>query len=230
MAENNFQYLWKNSRMFRQIFLHNGTFKSVNNIDLGKAEVFWRNRDPDVDWDLCGIGGCKLLVEKGTPCKNHCKPGYMAAWKWHQGILYRYARTRVASVRGREYRAVHTDLAERVFGEIPDGYRVFYFDRNPFNLRSNNLILLSKVAIAAVQAGALSAIDAVGMDEVLSRYLVGKIGKGRPCLQWGYNVRSISMAAQIGDARVRQEISRKNLDPGNLRSIARFVHKHGIDK
>lgn len=226
MAENNFKQLWESSRMFRQLFLHNGTFKSVNNIDLGKAEVFWWNREPDVDWDLCGIDGCKLLVEKGTPCKNHCEPGYMATWKWHQGVLYKYMSTRIASACGRDYRAVHLDRAEREFGNIPDGYRVFYLDVNPFNLRRENLILLSKVSMAAVRADALSVVDAIRMDEILSGYLSNKIGKGRPCSQWGYNIRSIAMAARVSKARVRQEISRKNIDPSSLRSIAQFVHKH----
>lgn len=220
-----FQSLWDQSRAFRRIFLYNGIFRAVNNRDVARAEALWWDRYPKLSWDFCNVDSCMTLAANGKPCQEHMKTKVLPRWKWNKGILYRYMsfdHGQNKRLVGREYRAYHLHLAKEVFGEVPSGYRVYYIDGNPFNLRKGNLILLSKVALAAVEAGALSIADAMGLDDVLGEYIASKTLRGRPKSQWSYNLETIAETAGVKRTWVQKEIERGNLDPSDLASVGAF--------
>lgn len=227
-----FQDLWDQSQAFRHLFLFNGIFRSPNDTDVAKAEALWWDRYPNLEWGFCDVDGCMTLVEKNDHCQKHGTDKKMPRWKWHKGILYRYRyfyHGQNKRQTGRQYTAYHKLLATRVFGSVPDGYRVHYSDGNPFNLRKNNLILLSKVALATVKAGTLSVADAMGLDDVLQEFLADKVGRGRPKHQWSYNLETIARAAGVKIKWVQKEIERGNLDPSDLASISEFCSRSKVE-
>ena len=228
--ESNFQELWEGSRQFRQLFLHNGIFRSVNQVDVEKAEAAWWNRYPKLHWMFCNQDGCKKLVAAGDRCKEHMPGGAFPLWRWWQGILYRYMRGTAFILRShvehkREYRAYHRVMAEKVYKKIPPKYRVWYADGNPFNLREENIIVLSLPMLAAVKAGAISEATAILLDEKIIDVYVREAKVGRPKKQWVYNMQTIAKAAGIKPERVRQEIHRGHLEPADLSSVVLFCNK-----
>lgn len=224
-----FQELWDQSQAFRHLFLYNGIFRSPNDIDVAKAEALWWDRYPNLEWGFCDVDGCMTPVESRDHCQKHGTADNLPRWKWHKGILYRYMRFDHGQNKrqgGRQYVAYHKHLAKQVFGKVPQGYRVYYSDANPFNLWRGNLILLSRVALAAVQQEVLSVSDAIMLDDVLQDFLADKGKDGRRKQQWSYNLETIARAAGVKPTWVRQEIHRGNLDPGNLDSISEFCSRN----
>ena len=217
---SSFHDLWNGSRLFRQIFLHNGIFKSPNNVDIGKAEYFWWDRHPKLDWSICEKEGCCGLVVSGDNCPN-CS-SELTQWKWHSGVLYRLHPNGSG---GKEYVAHHLRIGRIVFGEVPPGYDVFCVDGNPFNLRKDNIVLLSVVSIPAVDSGVLSIQDALRMEQILGDFIPQVVGRGRPKRHWVYSMVDIASSCGVRVERVRQAISRKELDPGSLKSIVAFCQK-----
>lgn len=223
-----FQELWSHSIAFRSLFIRNGIFHSVNNVDVAKAEAFWWDRFPKLDWGFCDYNGCGHLVVDGERCQQHLDQKKMPKWKWANGILYRYLHFypgNVVKVLRPEYRAYHIHLAEKIYGKTPNGCAVYYADGNPFNLRRNNLILLSKVSLAAVKSGVLSVEDAEKMDFILKDFLKEVMTIGRPKKEWKYGLNAIAENAGVDADRVSLEIHRGNLDPSSLTSVIEFCLK-----
>jgi len=223
-----FKELWDGSSKFRRLFLYNRILRTVNETDLGRAEIFWSDRSPWLDWALCGYEGCSALAIAGQRCQRHKEDAKMLPWKWHKGILYRYMRsTRLPGHRSRgdEYRQFHLHRARLMWGDLPAGYIVHYKDENPFNLRKDNLLIMSKVMRAAVREGVISIPDAVVLDEIMEQYISVRLKQGRPKRQWVYTWQTIAGAAQIKIERARQAASRGNLDPSDLASVVEFCHK-----
>jgi hypothetical protein len=235
--KRNFEELWGRSRAFRQLFIHNGIFEDANKVDVAKAEVMWWDRYPRLDWAFCGQDDCPRLVVKGERCEKHSESGQRSRWKWSQGVLYRfmavpYFKGDKGNDGGRiyEYVAYHLHQARKVFEEIPPGFNVHYADGNPFNLRTDNLILLSSVILAAVQAGVVSIGKALELDDVLMDELLGSLGRGRRKAQWVYTIESIAKAAGVAQSTIRADVSPRGiLDPNDLRSIASYIHQR-MDK
>lgn len=222
-----FQELWDESSKFRRLFLHNGIFRTINEIDLGKAEAMWWDRFPKLDWMLCGQDGCRRLVARGDRCLDHMPSGALPLWRWTQGILYKYKDSLSGKGetfrRRRQYVAYHRFLAEKEFGEIPMKCRVWYADGNPFNLRRDNLILVTTPMLAAIKAGVITEPTAVMLDDVIYDSFSKDATAGRPKNQWVYNMQSIAMGANVKEERVRQAVSRGDLEPGNLMSVSKFM-------
>jgi hypothetical protein len=224
-----FEDLWTNSQMFRQLFLLNGVFESVNKVDLGKAEVLWFYRYPRVEWGFCDVDGCASLVPKGQVCPKHIKESpRMPRWKWNGGILYRYFSKKEYVGDLKRSRSEYIDFrryqANKIWGGIPDGYSVYTSDGNPFNLHRTNLILLSDIATVAVKGGVLKIPEAVTMDDVLESYIKETFRRGRPKSQWVYTFEAIAQVAGVRAERARQAVSRRQLDPSKLESIVEFCH------
>lgn len=226
-----FQRLWERSRAFRQLFIHNGIFASANDKDVAKAEVMWWDRYPRLQWDFCGVDDCSRLVVRGEHCEQHTKTGLRPRWKWSQGVLFRfmavpYFKGDRGNDGGRifEYVAYHLHQARKVFEEIPAGFSVYYADGNPFNLRADNLILLSNVMLAAVKSGTVTIGRAVELDDVLVDELLSSPINGRRKTQWVYTVESIAKAAGVSIHRVRAAVSEGKLDPSDLASITNYIH------
>lgn len=226
-----FAELWDQSQAFRQLFLHNDIFPSVNRVDIEKAEVMWYHRYPKFTWTFCDYDGCIGLVRKGELCTDHASiSGKLPTWKWYKGILHRYMTTPLLiskkRVMGREYKAYHLHQGEQVFGPIPHGYTVYYQDNNPFNLHKANLVLLSRLSLLAVKAGKLSVAQAVAMDDVLEGFIAEQFRDGPKRAQWIYTMNKIAEAAGVKPERVRQAVSRGQLDPKELSSVVEFCQRH----
>lgn len=228
--------LWMRSQSFRKMFLLNGIFPSINHVDKKLGEMYWDARYPKIEWDLCGVNGCTVLVPEGDACGKHVGKGdEMPLWRWNRGELYRYVKTRITSggrVTARagdsrpQYTHYRTWVASKKFGKLPDGYRGYPRDGNPFNIKDDNIIVLSKVAIAVVSTGMLRLSEVVRMDDVLDEFLADVFKQGRPKSQWLYTVADIAKLCGFRNERVRQEISRGNLDPRSLASVVEFCKKH----
>ena len=236
-----FHELWGQSRAFRQLFLLNKVFPTSKHYDLGKAEHFWYDRWPQVEWGFCAQEGCVRLMPEGALCGFHCKEHGMPKWAWSGGVLYRYLCTHIGkngkqiSGKGDEWHYQRYVLfqAAKIYGNIPDRFTVYYRDQNPFNLRLDNLFVMSRVAKQAIETGLLSYGQGVRMDEELGGFYGDIGGKGRPSAMWSYNYVHIASAAQVRVERVRQEVSRGRLVPGDLRSVIEFccsVGKSGKGK
>ena len=224
-----FEDLWKTSKQFRQLFLLNGVFESVNNIDLAKAEALWFCRYPNVNWDFCDVDGCTALVPKGQVCRDHIEGNpRLQRYKWASGELYRFYSKRVwvGTLRrnASEYVSFKKWQARKIWKEVPNGYSVYTADGNPFNLHRSNLILLSNIAIAAIEKKVLNIPNAALMDTILGPYIAETFSKGRPKSQWVYGFEAIAQAAGVKMERVRQAVSRRHLDPSKLESVVGFCH------
>jgi hypothetical protein len=219
-----FSELWTGSQAFRRLFLHNKIFPSINNVDMGKAEALWWARYPKTEWSFCGYDGCLGFVPEGEMCSKHVNiSGEMPTWKWYVGELYRYLYIKDGEYGYRKYRR---HVGETVFGTVPEGYDVCCVDRNPFNLHRDNLVLLSKIAVAAVDGGILSVAYAVEMDEVLRDFVARKCGWSTKRLQWVYTMDDIAAAAKVKYAKVKKSAFDGKLDPSDLASVAFFCQKY----
>ena len=226
-----FQTLWDDSQAFRQLFLLNKVFLSSRHYDMGKAEHLWYERWPRVDWNLCAERGCRRLAPDNGKCGHHTVD-QMPVWAWAKGILYRFMRTHVrddgklisAQSDNKDYKKYAVHQVEKAIGRIPDRFTFCCIDGNPFNLRTENMAIISKIAKAAILAGELTYERAVMMDEDLSNFFK-KIGsRGRPRALWIYSFEHISQAAGVKQARVRQAVSRGKLDPYSLASVVDFCN------
>jgi len=228
--QENFQRLWDGSRTFRTLFIRIGVFKSAADVDLGKAEVFWHDRWPRVQWDLCGHEGCSALVMKGHRCRRHDPESPLPLWQWDRGTLYALRSSKEylekgVNVHERRYTAYPQHVAKGMFGEIPAGYTIQYLDGNPFNLRRANLVIISKVMAIAMREGEVNISTAIQLDDVMEDKLRDLCGFKRPKSAWVYTVDAIAEAAGIKAARVRQEISRGSVDPSSLDSVINFCQE-----
>lgn len=225
-----FNELWRSSQTFRQLFLHTKVFDVSRKFDVPRAEALWWERWPKVEWGFCPAEGCTALVAVGEQCAKHGK--CLPTWKWKNGMLYRYMKTHVnkqgklISGKGDEwqYREYARYQAEKAYGPLPNGYVPAQLDSNPFNLRTANMIVVSKVAMLAIEAKLIKPSQAIDMDDALSVFWDRVTRRGRPTVQWAYNFDNIAKAAGVKVTRVRQAASRGQLDPGDLASIVEFCN------
>lgn len=238
-----FAELWDKSRLFRQLFLRMNVFRSVNNVDVTKAEVLWYDRWPEIEWDFCGHNGCIELVKKGEICGEHCLSvsKKMPTWKWYLGKLYRYISVRVAVAESRyvriarrsytlpsarEYKDYAIHMAELIAGDkVKAKFSVGYIDGNPFNLRPSNIITVSDCLLSAVDNGVITTKQALFADTVLAKAGFFPAILSRPINYWAFNMETISKVCGIERNSIKCAVSEKRLVPGDLASLVRFCHK-----
>lgn len=134
---------------------------------------------------------------------------------------------KIGSIASKEYVAYHLHMMKSIIGEkVPDDYRVAYIDGNGFNLRPSNLVAISIISGAAVDAGVLRVSDAVVLDNLINSSGKLFMGNKRVKAQWVINIQSISDAIGRKHEYVRQAISRKRFDPGDLGSLVAFCESH----
>ena len=227
-----FKELWTLSQTFRQLFLHTKVFKASSVYDVARAEAMWWERWPHIEWGFCPAEGCTTLVMVGEKCADHgtCLP----TWRWQSGILYRCMKTHVDE-RGKivsgwrdtwQYRAYAKYRAVKAHGHVllEDGYVTACLDGNPFNLRNNNIIIVSKIARLAIDAKIIKPSQAMEMDDALLSFWFRAGGRGRPRSQWVYGYEQIANVAGVTVHRVRQAVSREQLNPKDLASVMEFCN------
>jgi len=222
--------LWGQSKRFRSLFLYNGIFPSAGKVDVGLAELLWWQRYPQIEWDFCGHEGCKKLVPEGECCPDHAYVcGRLPSWKWGEGTLYHYLvlnsnhEKRAGGVP--QYRAYYKWMGRKLFGKISNGYRIYWADRNPFNLREDNLIVLSRIGVVAIEEGILTVPGAIEMDDALSGFIGEKFKLRRPPHQWVYTYQTIADVVKRPVGRIRDAVVNGWLDPSSLVSVVDFCQK-----
>ena len=226
-----FDALWDESPMFRGLFIGKGRpFSDKDKFDKERAVALWDDRHPKVDWDTCRYRDCTNLVQKDQCCSQHCHvSGEMPLWAWVNKILYRYIsfqRGAQKTINDREYRSYVEHAATRKFKRIPNGYRVFLKDRNVFNYRPENLVLLSKYSFHLVQQGLLTLDIAIEIDMRIGSLLHEKVKAGRRPFFAMFGYGDIHKVSGVQMPFIRKEVERRNLDPSDLASIVEFVNKH----
>lgn len=231
MAGLSFHELWDQSEAFRIMLISQRCFNAANRFDLGLAEALWDDRFPRIGWDFCQVDGCTCLVKAGERCIKHIHDvDNIPSFKWAKGYLYHYV-TRNSHDKNRPVRRYYdyerNDLYvwRYNYGKVNPGYKIRQIDRNPFNHRIGNLFLLSRYIAPAYDADVINASEALKMDDVMPEVLRDRLGGGRRS-GWVYGIDGIAKTAGIREGRVRQEISRGNLCPGDLSSVVDFCKRH----
>jgi hypothetical protein len=215
------------------MFIYLNIYKTADQIDVGKAEWLWSERYPTFEWGFCS-DDCDTLVPLGEKCICHVsRYSSPPKWQWTKGVLYLYARSTIGSDGitrsnrnglGQDYTPYKDFVAEKVHGKLVPGYEACPMDGNPFNLRHDNIGVISKLLMGAVREGTVTPLMALEADEILASFISENCGRGRPKSAWGYNYKGISDVAGIRIGRVRQAASRGKFDPSSLVSVVDFCN------
>jgi len=227
-----FESLWMRSRKFRNIFMYNGIFPRIQEVNKVRAKEYWEARHPKIIWSFCGVPGCRGLVQEGEYCAKHSRSG-LPTWNWSSGELYRL-NTGFANGSSRlkymnrevEYMHYRTHIATLAYGELPNGYVAYPRNGNPFDIHSNNIIILSKIAVGAVSTGMITLKEGILMDEILVEFLEEIFGSPRTQHQWLYTIADVAKLCKVRNARIRQAMSRDGLDLSDLNSVVDFCNAH----
>jgi len=221
-----FDDLWEKSLLFRNLFVgEDRVFLSHTDFDREVATKLWEARRPRINWNFCAQERCSVLVEDGAYCGKHSNPeDGLPTWRWSKKVLFKH-RSAPHHRKGEfEYRDYLKQVAYTRFGSLPAGYHVIQKDGNPFNFKHTNILLLSKIAVAAVQAGVMGAIDAFEMDGLLSDFIAEKFKAGRRPVAGIIAYSDIGYVMQIHPATVSKNVKRGNLDIEDLGSVVKFVN------
>jgi len=226
-----FDALWDESSVFRGLFIGKGRpFSSDKTFDRDAAMALWEARFPRVDWCTCEYKGCTELVKRGQYCSDHCHVnGELPLYAWVKKTLYRYIafqRGAQKTINDREYRKYADWAATKKFKKVPNGYRVFLKDRNPFNCHADNLLLLSKYSYYLVEKKLISLEDAMEIDMRIGNLLHERMRAGRRPFFAVFGYSDISNVSGANMTCIWKEIERGNLNPSDLSSIVEFVNKH----
>jgi len=226
-----FDELFEKSKAFRKLFIgEDQNFQTMDDFDREKAKALWEKRYPKVDWDFCQHDRCHKLVEHGAYCGRHCENNNsLPEWQWVGTELYRYMCLNYNAKAGYrknkwEYRDYLKHQAKRRFGSIPDGYEVLQIDGNFFNFHRTNIVLLSKVSVAAVKAGVIDINSAFEMDEILVDFFAEKFRAGMKPFGAIFSYGDIATVTKMRESAIRQRVSRGDFDPRNLSQIVKFVN------
>ena len=231
-----FEELWRDSAKFRNIFVGDKKFyASMSRFDLDEAKELWEERWPYLDWNFCKAEGCKGLV--GTSghwrandkyCSEHIsKNGKMPKYVWYGNDLYKFLSMKVhgtAKHRKKEYIRLSRLLAIEKYGKFKGGYKIMFADGNYLNYSMENIIVVTKVSAAAIDAGVLSVADSVEVDNLIEDFVIRRFGGGRKPFRHSYDHEDIAMAADVKGSAVRKAISEGRLDPYDLASVLQFVN------
>jgi hypothetical protein len=227
-----FHELWVASQKFRRIFYHRGVISKKNQDSL--AEFYWADRHPRTEWALCGIDGCMELVHIGEVCSDHAlSEEELPNWNWAKGHLYKRvavyeSKSKILREHKRmEFKRYDTHAWKNSFGALPEGFVVRYIDQNPFNLRPSNLIAISKIAAAALDAGVINVREAITMDNALPDDVLGMVSSGRPEKRWIYSIQKIACYLGVQGSAIRRAISKGTLDPESFSAVIDYCAYSG---
>ncbi len=222
--------LFSDSIVFCSLFVgKNGIYPDWDTYDKEEAQSLWDNRFPELNWGFCKEDGCKKLTcDFDEYCGAHShRRGKMPKWQWDNGILYMEHGMGHSNMK-RGYSPFIEYVSKLKYGKKPNGFIEYQIDQNPFNFHPENIVLISKIAFAAVRANVITIAEAVAMDEKIEDFIVdrwsGKRDGRRPFVGF-YGYGDIVKASGVGSLAVRSAVSRGSLDPKNLVSVLEFVNK-----
>lgn len=227
-----FDELFERSKAFQALNVgKDRNFLNWESFDRDLARELWDNRYPKVAWDFCQSDGCHTLVEHGAYCGVHCgKSRKLPKWRWYRGILYRHLCENHNAKAGYrknkwEYKDYLKYQTKQRFGEVPKGYEIVQSDGNFFNFHKTNIVLVSRISMAAVKSNTFALQDAMEMDKLIANFVSNKFKAGRKPFVTSFSYGDIAIAAGMRLSAVRKRVERGSFDPHNLSSIVKFVNK-----
>jgi len=187
---------------FRALFVDSGIFDRDDKMDLDLAEALWANRYPIVEWGKCRHDTCYRLVMEGNTCRYHReKSDTVPRFAYANSVLYIYEN--------KGYKKYADIVAERYIGEkIERGYCVWTVDGNPFNLRLENMTILSEIAAMAIRKKLIPVSKALDVDTAIQD-VVASVYKGKrgAALRWQYGLNDVAEATGMAPGTLKRRLS-----------------------
>jgi hypothetical protein len=189
------------------------------------AELYWSQRVPRIEWNVCSERGCEELVPHGFRCVRHQREGgRLPPWRWVNNELYKLVATRFdhgGEGRGQTYAPYARWLVEQKEGRFPAGYDVVGWGMNPFFLEAGVLFSMSHIARDLVRRGKLSVELALQYDAA-TRDLFTPCG-GRPRSVALIGLTDICRATGLRPGSVRSALSRGEFEMEDAESVLSYV-------
>jgi hypothetical protein len=231
MAEEaTFDEMWNDSEVFRNFFIGKYGYFFGKKLDWEKAAELWDNRFPRVRWCFCLNEGCKVLVPISNEfCANHSKK--IPKWRLKRSRLWRLSDENVKrDYYSRGYRDYLLVVGKKIFGDIPRNYKIIKADGNPFNFRSGNLRLLSKISIVLVQAGVLSPAVAISFDREIVKLPFFNLKKSPPIRQAVFSYEDLARVCGKNIRSIYNEASLGYFDFDDLESVFQFIVDNKLER
>lgn len=225
-----FEKFWDESPEFRSLFVGSGrVFPDMDIFDKGLAQTLWANRKPCFMWDMCGVDGCRTMIKRGDRCSKHLEyKGKMPTWRWVRGRLYKFVSIYPVHEdvkRIQEYVNYERYVAEQRYGVVPRGWDVGRLNGNPFDMGRDNVIIMTKISMAALALGYIAPKQTSELDRIVSGFVAKNMGPGVKPFIGIYGYSDIARVARCKVSSVRREAREGTLDPDDLVSVVDFVRR-----